>query len=150
MGGWAWAVGVAQGWRGGGGGHGAREGGWGSAAGAVRLGVRRANAWRACGVERGGSHRQISSGWKALSHDRLCPLTPPISPWASRSLEYIHQFSTAHKSTPNNVFPKFEYANVSETCLMKGHVPQFQLLGMRRVPQQREAPQNAQIELEYC
>jgi len=57
-----------------------RDGGWGSAAGAVRLGVRRANAWRACDVEGGGSHRQIFSGCKALSRDRLCPWTPPISP----------------------------------------------------------------------
>jgi len=91
-------AGVARGRRG----HGAREGGRGSAAGAVRLGVRRANAWRACGVEGGGSHRQIVSGGKALSRDRLCLLTPPISPWASRSLEYIDQFSTAHKM--NNKF----------------------------------------------
>jgi len=82
--------------------HGAREGEWGSAAGAVRLGVRRANAWRACGVEGGGSHRQIFSGFKALSRDRLCPLKPPISPWASRSLKYIEQISTAHKM--NNKF----------------------------------------------
>jgi len=78
-------------------GHGARGGGWGSAAGAVRLCVWRANAWRACGVEGGGSHRQIFSGCKALSRDQLCPLKPPISLWASRSLEYIDQFGTAHK-----------------------------------------------------
>jgi len=91
-------AGVARGRRG----HGAREGGWGSGAGAVRLGVRRANAWRACGVEGGGSHRQIFSGCNALSRDWLCPLTPPISPWASRSVEYIEQFSTAHKV--NNKF----------------------------------------------
>jgi len=86
-------AGVARGRRG----HGVRAGEWGSAAGAVRLGVRRANAWRACGVEAGGSHRQTFSGCMALPRDRLCPLTPPISPWASRSLEYIDQFSTAHK-----------------------------------------------------
>jgi len=59
--------------------------------------VWRANAWRACGVEEGGSHRLIFSGRKALSRDRLCPVTPPISRWASRSLEYIDQFGTAHK-----------------------------------------------------
>jgi len=92
-------AGVARGRQG----HGAREGGWGSAAGAVRLGVRRANAWRAFGVEGCGSHRQIFSECKALSRDRLCPLTPPVSPWTSRSLEYIDQFSTAHKM--NNKFP---------------------------------------------
>jgi len=91
-------VGMAWGRRG----HGAREGGWGSAAGAVRLGVRCAIAWRACGVQGGGSHTQMISGCKSLSRDRLCPLTPPISPWASRSLEYSDQFSTAHKM--NNKF----------------------------------------------
>jgi len=96
-------AGVARGRRG----HGAREGGWGSAAGAVLLGVRRANAWRAGGVEGGGSHRQIFSGCQALSHDRLCPLTPPISPWTSRPLEYIDQFSTAHKM--NNKFQVDHY-----------------------------------------
>ena len=69
-------AGVARGRRG----HCARERESGSAAGAVALGVRRANAWKACGVERGGSHRQIFSGCKALSCDRLCPLIPPISP----------------------------------------------------------------------
>jgi len=55
-------AGVARGRRG----HGARGGGWGSAAGAAGLDVWRANAWRACGVEEGGSHRQIFSGSKAL------------------------------------------------------------------------------------
>jgi len=69
-------AGVARGRRG----HCARERGCGSAAGAVALGVRRANAWKACGVERGGSHRQTFSGCKALSRDRLCLLTSPISP----------------------------------------------------------------------
>jgi len=78
-------------------GHGAREGGWGTAAGAVRLCVWRANAWRACGVVVGGSHRQIFSGCTALSRDQMCPLTPSISLWASRSLEYIDQFGTANK-----------------------------------------------------
>jgi len=87
-------------------GHAAREGGWGSAAGAVRLGVRRANAWRACGVEGGGSHRKIFSGCKALSRDRLFPLAPPISPWASRFLEYIDQCSTAQKM--NNTFQVYQ------------------------------------------
>ena len=29
------------------------------------------------------------------------------------------------------------------------HVPEVQLLGMGRVPQRRQTPQNAQIELEY-
>jgi len=67
-------AGVARGRRG----HAALGGGWRSMAGAVRLCVRRANAWRACGVEGGGSHRQVFSGRKALSRDRLCPLTPPI------------------------------------------------------------------------
>jgi len=86
-------AGVARGRRG----HNARGGGWGSAAGAVRLGVWRANAWRACGVDGGGSHRHIFSGCKALSRDRLSPLTPPISLWASRSLECIGQCGTAHK-----------------------------------------------------
>ena len=88
------------GWLGGGAGatgYGARGGGWGSAAGAARLYVSRANAWRACGVEGGGSHRLIFSWRKALSRDRRCPVTPPISRWASRCLEYIDQFSTAHK-----------------------------------------------------
>jgi len=88
-------AGVARGRRG----NGSREGGW---AGAARLGVRRGNAWRACGVEGGGFHRQIFSGCKALSRDRLCPLTPRISPWASRSLDCIDQVSTAHKM--NNKF----------------------------------------------
>ena len=69
-------------------GNGAREGGCGSAAGAVRLGVRRANAWRACGVEGGGPHRQICSGCKALSRDRLCPLTP--TPSSGRTLGSRH------------------------------------------------------------
>jgi len=73
-------AGVARGRRG----HGAREGGWGSAPGPVRLGLRRANEWRACGVEGAGSHRQICSGCKALSSDRLCPLTPPTSEQAQR------------------------------------------------------------------
>jgi len=58
--------------------------------------VWRANAWRASGVEGGGSHRLIFSGRKALSRDRLCPVTSPISRWASRSLEYIDQLGTAH------------------------------------------------------
>jgi len=62
----------------------------------------RANAWRACGVEGSRSHRQIFSGHKGLSRDRLCPWTPPISRWASRSLECIDQFGTAHKM--NNEF----------------------------------------------
>jgi len=66
-------------------------------AGAVRLCVWRANAWRACGVEGGGFHRQIFLGCKALSRDRLCPLTAPISPWASLSVIYIDQFSTLHQ-----------------------------------------------------
>jgi len=57
----------------------------------------RTTAWRACGVEGGGSHRLIFSGRKALSGDRLCPVTPPIARWASCSLEYIAQFGTAHK-----------------------------------------------------
>jgi len=57
----------------------------------------RANAWRACGLEGGGSHRMIFSGRRALSRERLCPVTPQISRWASRSLEYIDQFGTAHK-----------------------------------------------------
>jgi len=83
-------------------GHGAMGGGWASAARADRLCVWRAKAWRPCGVEGCGSHRQIFSGCKALSCDRLCPLTPPISPWASRSQEYINPFSTAHKM--NNKF----------------------------------------------
>jgi len=78
-------------------GHGSTGEGWGSAARAVRLCVWRANARRPRGVEGGGSHRQILSGCKALSCDRLCPLTPPISPWASHSQEYIDPFSTAHK-----------------------------------------------------
>jgi len=114
MRGWATGGGVTEeggvGWGGGGGaggargrqGHGARGGGWRSAAWAVRLFVWRANAWRPFCVEGGGSRRQIFSGCKALSCDRLCPLTPPISPWASRSQEYIDQFSTAHKM--NNEF----------------------------------------------
>jgi len=59
--------------------------------------VWRANAWRACGVEEDGSHRQIFSRCKALSRDRLCPLTLPISLWMSRSLDYIYQFGAAHK-----------------------------------------------------
>jgi len=50
-------------------GHGARKGGWGSAAGTIRLGVRRANEWQACGAEGGGSQRQIFAGCKALSRD---------------------------------------------------------------------------------
>jgi len=86
-------AGVARGRRG----HGAREGGWGSAAGAARLGVRRANTWRACGVEGGGSQRQIFLGCRALSLDRLCLLTQPNAPWASRSLKFIDQYSTAHQ-----------------------------------------------------
>jgi len=107
MGGWAMEEGRV-GWGGEGGawvargrrGHGARGGGWGSAAGAARLCVWRVNTWRACGLEGGGSHRLIFSGRKALSRDLLCPVTPPISGWASRSLEYIDQFGTAH--TMNN------------------------------------------------
>jgi len=77
-GGWAGedGSGVARGRRG----HGTRSGGWGSAARAVRLCVWRSNAGRACGVEGGGSHRRILSGCYALSRDRLCPFTPPISP----------------------------------------------------------------------
>ena len=89
--------GVARGRRG----HGTRSGGWGSAAGAVRLCVWRSNARRACGVEGGGSLRRILSGCYALSRDGLCPSTPPISPWASRSLEYIDHLSTAHKMNNN-------------------------------------------------
>jgi len=96
----------AGGGRGGGGGagvarerrgHGDRGGGWGSAAGTARLCVWRTNAWRACGVEGGGSHRLINLGRKALSRDRLCIVTLPISRCASRSLEYMDQFATAHK-----------------------------------------------------
>jgi len=60
-------TGLARGRRG----HRAREEGWGNAAGAVRLGVRRANEWRACGVERGGSLWQISSRCHVLSRDLL-------------------------------------------------------------------------------
>jgi len=58
--------------------------------------VRRANALGACDVEGGGSHRLIFSGCEALSRDRLCLVTPPISRWASRFLEYIDQLGTAH------------------------------------------------------
>jgi len=86
MGGWVLEE-VGVGWGGGGGAgvargrrvHGARGGGWGSAAGAARLRVWRSNAWRACGLEGGGSHRLIFPGRQALSRDRLCPVTPPIS-----------------------------------------------------------------------
>ena len=94
-----------MGWRGGGGsgvalarrGNGGRGGGWGSAAGAARPRVWRAKAWRACGVEGGGSHGLIFSGRTALSRYRLCPVAPPISRWASRSREYIDQFGMARK-----------------------------------------------------
>ena len=34
------------------------------------------------------------------------------------SFEDFGQVTCAGQSTPNNVFPKFEYANVSETCLI--------------------------------
>jgi len=57
----------------------------------------RANAWRASGVEGGGPHRLILLGHKALSLDLYCPWTPPISRWASRSMEYLDQFGTAHE-----------------------------------------------------
>lgn len=76
-------------------GYGASGGGWGSAAGAVRIFLWRANAWRACGVEGGDSHRKIFSQRKALLRDRLCPFTLPISRRTSRPLEYIEKPSLA-------------------------------------------------------
>jgi len=81
------AVGAAQGWRGGG-----RD----TAPGKGDAAARRAQFVFACGVEGGGSHLQIVSECESLSRDWLCPLTPPISPWYSRSVEYIEQFSTAY------------------------------------------------------
>ena len=69
IGGWVMEAGGVD-WGGGGGarvargrlGNDARGGGCGSAAGAVRLCVWRANAWRACSVGGGSSHGQIFSG----------------------------------------------------------------------------------------
>jgi len=55
-----------------------------------------------------------------------------------------------HQSAPNNVFPKIECAPVSETCLIYlCHVPEFKPFGMRRVPQQRHAPQDAEPEHDH-
>jgi len=95
-----------MGWGGGGGAavargrrrHGGRRKELGSAAGALRNRVWRANAWRTCGVDGGSFPRLIISGCRALSRDRLRPFRPPRLPWASRSLEYMDQFNTAQET----------------------------------------------------
>jgi len=86
-GGWAGAVGVVHGLRGDC--ESTAPGKEDGAARRAQFDERRANEWRACGVDRGRSDRRI---FKALSRDRVCSLTRPVWPWDSRSLEYIDQF----------------------------------------------------------